>query len=33
MAVWRLLFAPVVFAAAAAIADPAAAQKKYDPGA
>src|SRR5437667_6691378 len=33
MAAWRLLFAPVVFAAAAAIADPAAAQKKYDPGA
>src|SRR5947208_3494458 len=33
MAAWRLLFASVVFAAAAAIADPAAAQKKYDPGA
>src|ERR1700680_1117503 len=33
MATWRLLFAPVVFAAAAAIVDPAAAQKKYDPGA
>src|SRR6202521_5184417 len=33
MATWRLLCASVVFAAAAAIVDPAAAQKKYDPGA
>ncbi len=33
MAARRLLFASVVFAAAAALADPAVAQKKYDPGA
>src|SRR5216684_2437742 len=33
MAARRLLFASMVFAAAAALADPAVAQKKYDPGA
>jgi len=33
MAAWRLLFAPFILAAAAALADPAVAQKKYDPGA
>jgi len=33
MAGWRLLFAPFLLALAAATADPAAAQKKYDPGA